>query len=45
MKVLSYGTVSYLTFYTDDVLNITNNNTSLPELINVFEEAFENKVK
>ena len=30
IKVFNDGTVSYLTVYTDDVLNTTNNETSFP---------------
>ena len=37
IKVFTGGTVSYLTVSTDDVLNITNNETSFPELRRVFE--------
>ena len=45
IKVFSYGTVSYLKFYTDDVLNTNNNETSFPELTRVFKEHFEMKVQ
>ena len=41
IKGLPDGTVSYLIVSTDNVLNATNNETSSPELIRVFEEAFE----
>ena len=42
-KVFYYGTVSYLTVYTDDLLNTTNNKTSFPECRSVFEDAFDIK--
>ena len=45
IKVFTYGTVSYLTISTDDVLNTTNNETALPELTIVFEEKIEMKVQ
>ena len=45
IKVFTDGTVSYLTFYTDDVLNTTNNETAFPELTRVFEENFKLKVQ
>ena len=32
IKVLSDGTVSYLTVSTDDVINTTNNETEFPEI-------------
>ena len=35
--------MSYLKFYTDDVLNTTTNETEFPELTRFFEEAFEIK--
>ena len=38
IKVLTDGTVSYLTVSTDDVLNTTNNETAFPEPTRVFEE-------
>ena len=44
-KVFYDETVSYLTFSTDYVLNITNNETEFPELKIVFEERFEMKVQ
>ena len=44
-KVLSDGTVSYIKFSTDDVLNTNNNETAFTKLTNVFEENFEMKVK
>ena len=44
-KVSSYVTVSYLTFYTDDVINTNNNDTDFTELRRVFEEYFEMKVQ
>ena len=40
IKVLYYGTVSYVTVSTDNVLNTTNNETAFPELRIFFEEAF-----
>ena len=43
IKVFSGGTVSYIKFYTDDVLNTTTHETSFPELRRVFEEDFEMK--
>ena len=45
IKVFSGGTVSYLTVYTDDVLNTSNNETPLPELRRVSEEDFDIKVQ
>ena len=45
IKFFSDGTVSYLTFSTDDVINANNNETSFPELRRVFEEQFEMKVQ
>ena len=36
IKILYYGTMSYLTVYTDDVLNTTNNETEILELRIVF---------
>ena len=36
IKVFTYGTVSYLTVSTDDVLYTTNNDISFPELRRVF---------
>ena len=43
IKVLSGGNVSYLTVFTDDVLNTTDNETTFPERRRVFEESFEIK--
>ena len=43
IKVLSYGTLSYLTVSIDDIINTNNNETSFPELTRVFEEHFEMK--
>ena len=43
IKVLSDGTVSYLTVPTDDFLNTTNYDIAFPEIIRVFEEAFDIK--
>ena len=37
--------MSYLTVYTDDVLNTTNNETDFPELKGVYEEVFDIKVQ
>ena len=45
IKVFTDGTVSYLTFYTDNVLNTTNNETAFPGLTKKFEEHFEMKVQ
>ena len=39
IKVLSDGTVSYLTVSTDDVLNTTNNENSFPELTRVLKNT------
>ena len=36
IKVFSDGKVSYLMVYNDDVINITNDKTSFPELRRVF---------
>ena len=43
-KFFAYGTVSYLTFSTDYVINTTNNENAFPELTRVFKERFEMKV-
>ena len=45
IKVFSDGTVSYLKFSTDDVLNTTNNENSFHKLTRVFKEHFEMKVQ
>ena len=45
IKVFSAGAVSNLRVSTDDVINATTNGTAFPELIIVFEEAFEIKYK
>ena len=45
IKLFSDRTVTYLTFYTDYVLNNTKNETEFPELRRIFEEAFEVKVQ
>ena len=45
IKVFTDGTVSSLTFSTDDVLNTNNIETEFPELNRVFEEHFEIKVQ
>ena len=37
IKVFYYVTVSHLTVSTDDVINITNNETSFPEILRVFK--------
>ena len=40
IKVFYDGTVSYLIFSTNDVINTTNNETAFPELRIVLEESF-----
>ena len=45
IKVFTYVTMYYSTFYTDDVLNTTNNEIELSELTRVFGENFEMKVQ
>ena len=45
IKVFTDGAVSYLTVYTDDVLNNTNKNNTFPELKIFFKEHFEMKVQ
>ena len=40
IKVFTGETVSYLTVYTDDVINPTNNETEIPKLTRVFNEHF-----
>ena len=45
IKVFDDGSLSYLTVSTDDVLNTTNNQNTLPELTRVFKEHFEMKVQ
>ena len=45
IKVFYNVTVSYLTVYTDDVLENTNNKTEFPGLRRVFEEYFDIKVQ
>ena len=45
IKVLTNGTVSYITVCTDDILNPTNNDAAVPELTRIFEEHFEMKVQ
>ena len=45
IKVFSDGTVSYITIFTDDVLDNDNDETTVTELRKVFEEAFELKFK
>ena len=44
IKVFSDWTLSSLTVSTDDVLNTTNNDTAIPEIIKVFEKTFEIEV-
>ena len=44
IQVFAHGTVPYLKFSTDDVLNNTNNDNVFPELTRVFKEHFEMKV-
>ena len=39
IKVFTDGTVSYLTFYTDDILNITNNETLFTEITRVLNNT------
>ena len=43
IKVFSAGTVSYLKFSNDDIINTTKNETVFPELTKVSEEHFEIK--
>ena len=43
IKVISDGKVYYITFYTDNFLNTTNNDKVFPELRRVFEEHFDIK--
>ena len=45
IKVFDYGTVSYLTFSTDDVINTTDNENTFTELTRLFKEHFEMKVQ
>ena len=45
IKVFTYGTVSYLTISTDDVLNTTNNENEFSELTIFPKEHFEMKVQ
>ena len=45
IKVITDGTVSYLTVSTDDVINTINNDTAFPELTIVFKEQFEMKLQ
>ena len=45
IKVFTYGTVSYLTVSTDDVINTTNNENSFLELTIFFRERFEMKLQ
>ena len=44
-KIFYDGTVSYITVYTYDILNTTNNETSFTQLRIFFEEAFDIKVQ
>ena len=39
IKVFDDGTVSYLTVYTDDVFNTTNNENTFPELTRVLDSG------
>ena len=43
IKVLYNGTVSYLNFFTGDVINTTNNETEYPELKRVLKNNFRLK--
>ena len=43
IRVFYYGTVSYLIYSTDNVLNTTNTETEFSELRRVLEESFEMK--
>ena len=43
IKVLSDGTVSYITVYTDNLMDTTNNVIAYTELRRGFEEIFEIK--
>ena len=43
--VFFYGTVSYLTFSTDDFLSTTDNETKFTELRRSFEDSFEIKAQ
>ena len=45
IKVFTDGTVSYLTFSTDDVLNTINNQTAFTEPTIVFKEHFDVKLQ
>ena len=45
IKVFTYGTVSYITVSTYNVLNTTNNETAFSELTIFFKEDFEMKVQ
>ena len=45
IKVFADGIVSYLKVFTDDVLNITNNDNAFAELTRFFKEHFETKVQ
>ena len=45
IKFFSDGTVNYLKFSTDDVINTTNNETSFTELTRVFEEHYDMKLQ
>ena len=45
IKVFAYGTVSYLTVSTYDVLNTTTNENKFPEQTRVFKEQFKMKVQ
>ena len=45
IKVFSDRTMYYLTVYTDDILNITNSETSFTKLTRIFEETFGMKIQ
>ena len=44
IKVFTDTTMSYLTVFTDDVINNINNEKAFPELTRVFKEEYEIKV-
>ena len=45
IKVFDDGTVSYITVFTDDVINTTNNENAFTELTRLFKEHFEMKLQ
>ena len=45
IKVFDDGTASYITVFTYDVLNTTNNENAFPELTRVFKEQFNMKLQ